>query len=124
MLDTNKSKKAAWGLNKQVFPKSAKYYKELNTFFHQEPCNDEAPVSPDSEASKLLTALLSVACVTRHGRSYIVDSGASHHLISFGALTDQEQKPFGRPKLPSPYRLRTNRFNVCGKLTYGSRTYN
>ena len=107
MFDTNRTKKKAWNLNKQVFPRSTTYHnKELNTFFHQEPCNDEAPVSPDSEASKLLTALLSVACFSRHGRSYIVDSGASHNLVSFGALTLQEHKIVLKAKIVIPVQKR------------------
>ena len=104
MVDTIKAKKRAWDLNKSVFPRSATYYDEIDTFFHQEPCSDEAPVTPDSEASQLLTALLSVACFSRHGRSYIVDSGASHHLISFGASTPQEHKTVWEAKYAIPFQ--------------------
>ena len=35
---------------------------------------------------------MAVACFSRHGRSHIVDSGASHHLISRQVLTLKQQK--------------------------------
>jgi len=102
VFDTNRAKKRAWNLNVEVFPRSADYFNELKTFFHQDECTSNAPVSLDSEPARILSALLSVACVGRHGRSYIVDSGASHHLISRGALSDQERKTVRKAKVAIP----------------------
>ncbi len=102
VLDANKAKKRAWDLNKQLFPRPDKYFDELDTFFHQGSCKDEAALTLDSTSSKLLSALLSFACFSRHGRSYIVDSGASHHLISFDALTPQEHKTVRKAKYTIP----------------------
>ena len=102
MVDTSLAKKKAWDLNKQLLPRPAKYFEELDTFVHQESCINEVTVLQDGDASELLTALLSVACFSRHGRSYIVDSGASHHLISLAALTAQEQKTVRKAKFAIP----------------------
>lgn len=91
-FDTNQAKKKAWELNKQLFPRPTKYFDEIETFLHRERVRLEVTLKLESDSSEILAALLSLACFSRHGRTYIVDSGASHPLLSRQALTPEEPR--------------------------------